>query len=363
MTLLFSEIQRKKYKSFDRMAEEKAAQHVKTVKYIEGLARTASIDISSWDAKAVFGTGSGNELECDTGKINKLFFEELERIAAMPTPVEQAPRTILTEAQLAAIAAIDTRLLQGQVVHFTSTRDQRLSEAAEYYRNYETRLKQAADADVARRRLAGERSSFSDQIRAIDDGGFWEFVGMEGTSSFKFKTRNNINLEYKNAAIGADIRVNMGKFQAAFNYSDSRIRVMPAENNINVGGYYHPHINSSGEICWGTAQAQASNELSKGLIVNPFLLLAAVLTGYNSGSPYVNLQSFHELVVTKEEQMAIDAMAQKQKEAQVILLNSMTYKVAAFDRVINAVTPPITHPVIETVIVVPAPTTTNTVEF
>lgn len=379
MGLTFAEIARKKYRSFDRMAEEKAKAHVEVVKYIEGIARTAGVDIHLWDVREIFGTGTGNELEMDRNKVNQMFFENMERLSAAPVTVEEAPRPLLSEAQISAIMEAENKLIQGQIATYTTTRDQRLMQAGEHYRNYEAHIKSAAEADLSRRRLMGERNTLVAQIREADAGGFWEFTGMDGTAGpIKFKTRRNIELEYKNPAIGVDIRVNMGKFQVAYIVHEARFRVTPIENNINVEGFCHPHINSSGEICWGTAEGNARNGIAKGMIVEPLALLAAVISGYNPGSPYRDLVRFHEQVVTPDEQKLIAEMNEAKKVAQDRIVAAMSGKIALIDRVVAPIMPPTARPVEEIVVTpvnapatpaaavaaaAPAPATNVTIDF
>lgn len=361
MALTFKEIERKKYRTFDRMLDDKAKAHVEAVKYIETIARAAGVNISEWDAKAVFGTGNGNELQLERNIINQLFFEHMERLSVSTIVSEPAPRALLSEAQVAAIGIAEGRLLKSQIDNYTMTRDSRLQNANEHYRNYEMLLKQAAEADLARRKLSGERSTLVDQIKAIDEAGFWEFIGMDGNDGpIKFRTRRDINLEHINPAIGANVRVSMGKYQAAYDFKNAKIRVSPAENNINVDSHYHPHINATGEICWGTAGNAAAQALARSVIVEPMSLLGAVLAGYNPGSPYRTLERFHEQVVTPEEQAAVDALNKLRADTQVKILAANGGMTAIIDRVPQAIMPATNIPV-EIITVTPAADTTGTV--
>jgi len=81
-----------------------------------------------------------------------------------------------------------------------------------------------------------------------------------------------------------DVILNLEVFQVqAYNRSaDTEIR----------GGYQHPHVNSSGEICWNGHDEEAEAYHRAGDFLALKDLITNLLQTYNSSSPYINLEDW-----------------------------------------------------------------------
>ena len=78
----------------------------------------------------------------------------------------------------------------------------------------------------------------------------------------------------------------------------SSLGVHPYKDNIECGGYYHPHV-SGGGVCWGNIQDMAAENLSydnnfqfRKSPKQVFIGLMQLLKSYNSSSPYQQLMNF-----------------------------------------------------------------------
>jgi hypothetical protein len=186
--------------------------------------------------------------------------------------------------------------------------DDHLRAAASRYREYETNLREAGEEYTAVRLLAGIESNIEAQVQQIHSSSFWEFLELRDGHMLRFKTRQDVFMTHKNPAAGVDITLNFGKFIAQFDLDRFIIKVYECERNITVSGYYHPHIASSGNVCWGDAGAQVTSHLATHKIVEVMTLLATILTSYNSENPYQANEGFQTEAGLPEELEAIDEL-------------------------------------------------------
>jgi len=65
-------------------------------------------------------------------------------------------------------------------------------------------------------------------------------------------------------------------------------------------GYFHPHIDEEGRVCWGTASETVANHIVNGQIDKIMPLLWALLHTYNPESPYIKLSTLIEVKRNRE---------------------------------------------------------------
>lgn len=88
--------------------------------------------------------------------------------------------------------------------------------------------------------------------------------------------------------------VNLGKFLVKINpknFSTNSVAIRPFFNNIDAGGYYHPHV-SNGRICWGNAFEPAAKGFHERNFKQFFKVLFSLLSTYNYESPYKEMGRF-----------------------------------------------------------------------
>lgn len=107
-------------------------------------------------------------------------------------------------------------------------------------------------------------------------------------------TTRDITLTHKNHSAGIDLEVPMGNYYVSVNMETYDVRVEPCNNNLEYSGYYHPHVNEGGRVCWGNAAEVMAQALAD---MKPSVALTAlqiILTTYNDESPYASLRDFEE---------------------------------------------------------------------
>lgn len=85
-----------------------------------------------------------------------------------------------------------------------------------------------------------------------------------------------------------EVKLHVNKLPKLY-YTIEALDPQPAASNQEVT---HPHVNS-GEMCEGDARAAIAGAIREGRITDFFVLVRSVLQTYNSGSPFVALDSWH----------------------------------------------------------------------
>ena len=275
------------YKVFSRMQADKKKAHVEAIQYIELLANQTNTKMEPWDLLAVFGTGKGNELHTDKKEINQRFFKKCEEIKNK-TPAE--------------VFALEQRVSE-KIDQLT--RDLADREKNRLQRDYDSLVRSASTsfdagtqylvraAETKRKMDTFERreSPVPAQLTEVLGENFWDFHQLTG-NFIELVTKNDTILTYKNPSAGIDLRVNMGKFLVSIDLTTFSLKVIRYTDNVYLNGYYHPHVNTGGGVCWGSAAITVTEKLPRGEIKDVLMLLASVLTNYNNDNPYVALNSF-----------------------------------------------------------------------
>ena len=284
------------YTIFKRMGNDNRTDHIMVINYIQNLAGSSGADISDWDIMALFGKGSGNELYKDKREINSRFFQEFRnrQSAAVATDISQRIQNNLKNHAM--------RLIQRKTQELQSRKDTYLRSAKDYYNSYENYVKEAFNAELEIRTMAGRPIDFGSQVNAIVAERFWNLINVTDTA-IVFETANDIVCREVNKAARVDISVNLGKFKATLDMTSMSLKVNGSGNNINLAGrdngeLAHPHVRT-GNICWGNAQSTVQKQLSMGELIPVFRLLASLLTTYNGDNPYASLAVFKEVEITR----------------------------------------------------------------
>ena len=70
--------------------------------------------------------------------------------------------------------------------------------------------------------------------------------------------------------------------------------VLKLSDNLNVDGYYHPHLGSGGDVCLGNMGELYNEAIANGDVFAAIDAIMAVLLNYNNGDPYISLARFAE---------------------------------------------------------------------
>jgi len=364
--MLFSEIIKGNYRVFSRQQEAERTKNIATIKYIENLAGIAGVNIGDWNAKELFGTGTGHKFIDDKNEINRIFFCEMDRRAAeTPTAPENADN-LIDDANLAMIKAAEARYVSRLVAEEYKKAEEHIKQAMGYYKEHENYVRRAGEYYSQARRLQGNgENSLERQVREIASNSFYRYLGMVDGRKIRFATRGDIQLSHRNPAAGIDITINFGKFMVVCDIENFRITVHPFENNHNVSGHPHPHVQGGGGVCWGTAANSVSAALAKCNFVEPMVLLSALLINYNPGSPYVSMERFQDAIGDPNDIMAKEDMIEARNARRALFAAAdaaqLDYDRARFYEEVPVVatepmvTPPVSEPVESPTVVAPTP--------
>lgn len=114
-----------------------------------------------------------------------------------------------------------------------------------------------------------------------------------GSRVFMFETPDVV-LGFFNRKAGISKSLNMGRFSVEWRIAENCIIVGMLERNVEVSNHIHPHVASSGSVCWGNAAQVYSQGMMYKDPVEAMRALRVILTTYNAESPYVSIESFEE---------------------------------------------------------------------
>jgi len=276
--------------------------------YLRELAATMSTDISKWNLIGLF-TGGADDVMLITDKreINRIFLTERKRLAeAAPVPTRaghpdsesDAPSEIRVEFDSEAlqklVSTIDDQVVEvrkrliGQSMHRLQLNIEDMARC--------TQLEVASNIalNVELSRLANSEASIEHsarldrEIREVLAGDFWHDARIEGNAIF-IATKAPIILAERNVAAGINRSIDFGYLIVRYDLAEGSVRVLPYKGNKRVRDYYHPHVGSGGDVCWGDGSNVAATALAGQHVKTLFDLLYSVLTHYNSGGPYFPL--------------------------------------------------------------------------
>lgn len=275
------------YKIFERMGDENRKANISAVQYVHMLSATTNAKADTWNILEIFGRGEGNALVTDKNEINKRFFTHLEQIKAN-VPEEYLSIEPEIERQ---IKEATRELVNSQVRQFREKAESCRITMQDYYQRAEMNASQMVRYQNMVLSIQGKTNPIMDEIRKVASGTYWKFHSFDGRC-LRFETRNPTILVHKNPSAGIDITLNMGLYAAVVDIKTMQTKVTAQGGNIVVDGYYHPHVTGHGDICWGTGLTAATGFMKDFRLLDLMELLAANLSNYNSGNPYVSLERF-----------------------------------------------------------------------
>jgi uncharacterized lipoprotein NlpE involved in copper resistance len=158
-------------------------------------------------------------------------------------------------------------------------------------------LKQRAETRAHLLQLLGTKEDenliLSAVERLIARGILFHATTAEGCILFETP---QITLSYFNKEAGVAQSVPMGSFVISVRITDFKVLVVKGTNNVLVEEYFHPHVGSSGSLCFGNAANAYKDSVANKDLEKCVLTVLAVLSEYNDESPYCSL---HEFYLTK----------------------------------------------------------------
>lgn len=275
----------------DHSESDQRAQ-IKSIQYLLGLANQTGVDIGDWDLFETFGNGDG-KIYVMKSALNERFFKKVDTL-----PKKEETPEELTKVQpelVAYLANHAEKIKREKIAGIERNKQYSIQNAQNYYSNYESYMRNARAYQVEIETL-GEKpapdSTVPAEIAKVIKAGFWQLEAFALTDKkLTFKTKKDVFASHTNKSAGVDVTVNFGLFQCDIYIETAALRVLPVGNNINVNGYYHPHISDS-YVCWGNAKDMVNRDLPKMKLSSVLEALAIILTQYNAASPYISIEQF-----------------------------------------------------------------------
>lgn len=255
-------------------------------------ARQKAIDNGNWIDQLLSSTGRHSippevreeMMQCNSrAEINKIYFTYN---AANPPAIQE-----MTDGQMAALDSMVSPITSPEYREADRLHRELQTSAMSRMRDVENYLSAAAKHYLKMEQLKGNASiPLSQKVQDVLSLGWYKLVDVE-EASVAFSTPQ-ISIKHYNPQAGINNDVLMGSYTVVWYPREATIKVAPGEGNISVNGYVHPHIGSSGSVCWGNAKAVAVEALSKFNPAPAMEALQTILQNYNAESPYVALDSF-----------------------------------------------------------------------
>lgn len=280
-------------KTILKQGEELQKANLKALEYIKFLAARTNTDIKSVNPFEAFGVDGAEEetLITDRREIGKIFLSQLEekQDERETAGLENMPELVSAlKERVAATLDQKKRTLERNI-------RSNLSRANTYQQRVDEELNQLAQQRVELMNLNGEDPSefVLDEVSAVLKEGYW--VNPVYEDGFLYlNTKNHVVCKHTNKQTKVDITVDMGQLAVKVCLNSFQMWVIPYKNNIRARGHYHPNVNRSGGICWGTGVERVSNWRSELKIGACLKLLFSLLQNYApDGGPYVPIEFFN----------------------------------------------------------------------
>lgn len=296
--LTITEIKRNSSKIFSRQAEENKKANLAMIGYIEHLAQTSSTNIQNWDIEELFADQTNKKLSLEILKnksmINKVFFERkllvesdsAEEIKQVLKSIDSSVEKVFSARKKERIENLQNTIISERESIETVT-NQMLEKISKIVRS-------RSELDMLEN--ISTKDKFVSDIEEVLKGNFYKFESFQD-NILTLSTKQNVISSLINPKAGLNLSVDLGKFKAVLNLLDFNLKILPHENNIKLGGCYHPYVGTSGAICFGNAAARANELLAEMNVKGVLELLAALLTNFSDETaPHVSLSSFAEEV-------------------------------------------------------------------
>jgi hypothetical protein len=231
----------------------------------------------------------------DKNAVNQVFFKWFE---ARP----KAELT-LTDADKELFANIISVKSTQEYLSTVKARDVQLRNAVDATNSVQSYLRSMMEYQEKIDRLDGKSSwNLTETIKkAVADG--WYTYDSELTSRYNSTRLNHrdhglvfttphVQCKYVNQAAGINKSLDFGRYQVVYVPSNGMVFVLKLENNINVDGYYHPHVTTSGSVCWGNGANAMGSAVKLHKVDEILQILRVILENYNADSPYISYIMF-----------------------------------------------------------------------
>ncbi len=276
--------------------------------YIDQLGGLTQQDISYWSVLDIFKNPNSEKdfIHSDKNKINTIFFEELKRVRdGAPLKV-----TKMNESEKRRVVQAFKEFYQNEKYRIEELINSSLRMSRDHHNEYIKNMRQSIEAHKLKDSLRDTHLSFVTQVDDIIAGSYIQFVSKA------------IILSHTNAQQAIDMTVPLGHFLLRIHLDSPHVVCYPYDDHYSdkkdkntvssSNGYWHPHVDRDGRICFGTML----NDFNKAMSVRDFVKVAklckAVLTKYYHENPFTHLYRFRDAI---DERLKREQAKEEKKKA------------------------------------------------
>ena len=271
---------------------EDRTKQIKALEYIIQTAGLTNTDISKWKIFDLFSSAPGT-IVLDKTEINKRFFAQVKPSNVVPT--EAITSALNSPALLADLGRFGEDFLRHHKRNLESNLEYAVECLQSAFQAAYTKQHTVVECRVLLDAFSGINPSerLKKELEEVLAEGSWtNLVSKDGF--LYLNTKNNVVINLKNKQATLDIQVDCGQLAVKIELRNLNMMVIPYKNNVGVDGYYHPHVESNGYICWGDAGRQVALWVKEYKLSSILKMLYALLFNYNDGNPYVSIQYFSQ---------------------------------------------------------------------
>lgn len=247
-------------------------------------------------------------------EVNRKFFEWRATYTTPPTSEQFSPLDLVNF----KTKVVPQLRAKDELIRERNEHEARINRFQRDMQNYLQRIAEISTELIAFSEV--KAIDLTAEIESIVKDGWYQFdsgrsATVNGTTDFYTLVFNTprVNLAYYNKAAGVEMNVDMGRFRVHYAPGRGRVQVYKFEDNIEASdSYYHPHVDTSGGVCWGNAGPIYTKVATSFKPSELFNALRVILQTYNDGSPYRDIMEF--ALVRNPELMAAQPTAYVEEE-------------------------------------------------
>lgn len=209
-----------------------------------------------------------------------------------------ARSTSITNEQMSTLSAIGMARTEDLIRNIEGEIRSNMGTVENYQSNIQTYLSKCAELNRQMRAIKAQGVDITTQLREVLTDAWYTLHSVSGNKITLLTPR--IMCRYFDQENQIDRSVDLGSMKVVVDMVRATLVVKEHEDNLIgvANGYIHPHIDTSGGVCWGTAH-DAYTKLAFCQIKEPLMALKVILQTYNPDSPYVRFNEFEEMRAQK----------------------------------------------------------------
>src|SRR5574343_170217 len=257
----------------------------RVINYLCDLSAETGIPIDSWDIHKVFG----DELSYVVRDLNKKFF-------AYSSQKARLDRSTLPEDTKSKILALSPVFLSSEIGNLNSYILNKQRDIESYQNSINASISELVGYRDRIKAIESRKATLLTEVQTIVDSGFWELISVSSLDHDAIRFRSNEIVLKMPMDDERDFKTPFGRLDFVIRRDGSVVAMPNNRQSLSrswVSNYFHPYINQSGSICWGSAKSVAQQFIAERRYADAFSILQQLLTTYSvETTPYVTLDKF-----------------------------------------------------------------------